>query len=155
MAAATNPIPDPRFSPMPSTFNSFGVSFQYPDGWALEVEEEDGGHDITVYGQDGSFWSLTINGGADPLELAQIVVQAMDEQYDELDAEAATDMIAGQELVGFDVNFYCLDLTNTAQIRAFRAGSRTMLLMWQAEDHDFAAEAPIFRAITTSLLGSL
>ena len=44
----------------------------------------------------------------------------MREQYDELDAEAVTEKVAGKELIGYDMNFYCLDLTNTAQVRSFR-----------------------------------
>jgi hypothetical protein len=140
---------------MPAVFERFGVRFQYPEGWILEVEEETDGQDITVYNQDGAFWSLTINDSGDPDQLAQVVVDTLDAQYDDLDSAAVSDEIAGQDMVGYDVNFYCLDLTNTAQVRAFVADGRTLLVMWQAEDRDYDRVAPIFRAITTSLVGNL
>lgn len=56
------------------------------------------------------------------------------------------------ELVGFDVNFYCLDLTNTAWIRAGSTAAATYLILCQAEDREFSEVADIFRAMTASLL---
>ena len=76
----------------------------------------------------------------------------MRRQYDDLDSEPVEDAIAGQAMTGYDLNFYCLDLTNTAQIRAFRRGETSLLLIWQAEDRDFDGFVPVFRAITTSLI---
>lgn len=140
---------------MPAIFDKFGIQFQYPEGWTLNVEDETEAQDITVYNNDGAFWSLTINDDADPAELARVAVQTLDDQYDELDSDPVSDSIAGQEMEGYDVNFYCLDLTNTAQIRAFRHGRRAMLVLWQAEDRDVGKIAPIFRAIMTSLVRSL
>jgi hypothetical protein len=137
---------------MPAIFDHLGVQFQYPEGWALEAGDEADGEEVTVFSPGGAFWSLTIHDDGEPTELMDVVVQAMREQYDELDSEAIEDSIAGQELSGFDLNFYCLDLTNTAQIRAFQRGAKTYLMIWQAEDREFDAIAPIFRAIATSLI---
>jgi hypothetical protein len=137
---------------MPAIFDHLGVQFQYPESWVLEAGDEADGEEVTVFSPGGAFWSLTIHEGGEPAELMDVVVQAMREEYDELDSEEIEDSIAGQELRGFDLNFYCLDLTNTAHIRAFQRGAKTYLMIWQAEDREFDAIAPIFRAIATSLI---
>ncbi|HEV3416920.1 MAG TPA: hypothetical protein VG056_08915 [Pirellulales bacterium] len=137
---------------MPAVFDRLGVHFQYPENWTLEAANEADVEEVTVYGPGGTFWSLTIHERGDPEELMDVVVDAMRAEYDELDAEAINDSIAAQALAGYDLNFYCLDLTNTAQIRAFSRGAKTYLLIWQAEDRDFDLVLPVFRAITTSLI---
>jgi hypothetical protein len=137
---------------MPAFFDHLGVRFQYPESWTLEAAEDAEGNDVTVFSPGGAFWSLTIHENGDPELLAERAVAAMREEYDELDCETVTDSIAGQELTAYDLNFYCLDLTNTAQIRAYRRGERSFLLIWQAEDREFDLFAPIFRAIATSLI---
>lgn len=137
---------------MPAVFDHLGVQFQYPESWTLEADDEADGQEVTVYSPDGAFWSLTIHERGDARELVDLVVSAMREEYDELDSEEVADSISGQRLTGNDLNFYCLDLTNTAQVRAFSRGDKTYLMLWQAEDREFDWIAPIFRAIATSLI---
>ena len=137
---------------MPAVFDHLGVRFQYPEGWSLEAGDEADGDEVTVYSPGGAFWSLTIREHGEPSDLMEVVVDAMREEYDELDAEEVEDSIAGEDLNGCDLNFYCLDLTNTAQVRAFRRGNKTYLMIWQAEDREFDELVPIFRAIATSLV---
>ena len=138
---------------MPALFDKLGIKFLYPDDWTLEtstVEDEEG---ATVFSPGGGFWSIVIRGpDEDPADLAKVALVALGDEYEDLDTEPAEETVAGQKLVGYDVNFYCLDLTSTAQIRACRRDGRTFLLLWQAEDREFDEVANVFRAITTSLL---
>jgi hypothetical protein len=69
-----------------------------------------------------------------------------------VDAEETTQVVEGSELSGLDVNFFCLDLTSTAQVRGMIAEIGTVMILIQAEDREFARLEPIFLAITTSLL---
>ena len=75
-----------------------------------------------------------------------------------IDSEAVQETVGSVDLVGFDVNFYCLDLTNTALIRAGvlpgggRSKPATYLIVCQAEDREFDQVSPVFRAMTFSLL---
>jgi hypothetical protein len=137
---------------MPAVFDHLGVKFQYPEGWSLEAGDEADGEEVTVYSPGGAFWSLLIRERGEPSELMEVVVDAMREEYDDLDSEDVQDVIAGEQLSGCDLNFYCLDLTNTAQVRAFHPGTKTYLMLWQAEDREFDEIAPTFRAIATSFL---
>jgi hypothetical protein len=138
---------------MPATFDKLGIRFMYPENWTLETSpdlEEEG---LTIYSPDGGFWSLVVREGRpDPLKMADLALDALRAEYEDLDSEPAEETLEGQDLIGYDVNFYCLDLTNTGQIRVFRRGDRTYLLLWQAEDRDLARVVPVFHAITRSLL---
>ena len=90
--------------------------------------------------------------GAAPEKLAATALKAMRQQYDDLDADEVSETVAGQELVGYDMNFYCLDLTNTAQVRSYDTPDGVYVIFCQADDREFAEIEEIFRAITTSLL---
>ncbi|MGE0608490.1 MAG: hypothetical protein AB7O62_15450 [Pirellulales bacterium] len=139
---------------MPTLYEKLGVRFQFPDNWILDEKEAlDGDNSVTVYSPDGAFWSLAIHSPVvRPSELCAAAVKAMRKEYDELDSEPVEETVAGHDLVGFDLNFYCLDLTNTALVRAIRTEQRSLLVLCQAEDREFAQVEPVFRAMMHSLL---
>jgi hypothetical protein len=139
---------------MPSQYEKLGIHFQYPDNWKLdEIEARDSGNSVTVYSPGGAFWSITIHPRSQSVQkLADAALAAMRQEYDELDAEPVAETVAGQELLGWDMNFYCLDLTNTALVRGFSSGDATYLIFCQADDREFDEVGPVFAAITRSLL---
>ncbi len=75
----------------------------------------------------------------------------MRQEYDELDAEPLDELVGDQEIVGCEMNFYCLDLTNTAVARSFSTPDATYLLFCQADDRELAEVGPVFEAMTLSL----
>jgi hypothetical protein len=139
---------------MPETFDKLGVRFQYPENWILDEKDAlEGDNSVSVYSPDGAFWTLIIHpAGRDPGDLAGAALRAMQQEYEQLDAESVLETVGGRELVGFDLNFYCLDLTNTAMLRAFSTPAASCLILCQAEDREFAEVETVFRAITQSLL---
>ncbi len=139
---------------MPATFDRLGISFQYPDNWTLDEEDALAGREsVTVRSPGGAFWSVSIHPrSADPAELARTALQTMKQEYQDLDAEQAHEELAGRQLVGFDMNFYCLDLTNTAEVRCVKADRATYTFFAQAEDREFDKVQLVFRAMATSLL---
>ena len=140
---------------MPALFDKLGIRFQYPENWTLEIGADAEQEGVTVYSPGGGFWSVVLRGpDDDPAEVARLARVALDDIYDDLDCEPVEETIAGQETVGFDVKFYCLDLTNSAQIRAIHRDGRSYLILCQAEDREFDQIAPVFRAMTTSLLSA-
>ena len=124
---------------MPARFDSLGISFQYPDNWTLDDSDAVlGRQSVTVYSPGGAFWSVAIQpGSADPATLAAAVVESMKQEYEGLEAEPAEETVAGRELTGYDLAFYCLDLTNTAVVRSLRIAQTTYTIFCQAEDRDF------------------
>ncbi len=112
---------------------------------------------VTVFSPGGAFWSVALHtlSAAVPTQMAQAALDAMRKEYEELDAEPVHEAIAGHDLVGFDLNFFCLDLTNTACIRSLRVDNTTYTILFQAEDHEYSQVSPVFAAITLTLLQSL
>jgi hypothetical protein len=142
---------------MPAEFNKLGISFLYPDNWILDEEDALAGRkSVTVYSPGGAFWSISVHPrSADPARLAKAAAEAMQEEYEDSEAAPSQETVAGRELLGYDLSFYCLDLTNTASIRSFRTNRATYTVYSQAEDREFEAMRAVFLAMTTSFLGNL
>jgi hypothetical protein len=87
--------------------------------------------------------------------LAEEIARQMRQEYRDLDCEAAIDTVAGCTLRGFDFNFYCLDLTNTAQVRTLETPTAIYLLHCQAEDREWDHVSHVFAAMTASFVGGL
>src|SRR5262252_9510938 len=101
---------------MPALFDKLGIRFQYPENWKLEADDAAAGRQtVSVYSPGGAFWTVMIRrAGDDPERLAREALAAMQKEYEDLESEPASDEIAGTEMSGYDLNFICLDLTNTA-----------------------------------------
>jgi len=139
-------------------FHRLGLTFDYPDNWSVDMTDGEGRHAaVTVYAPGGGFWSVSAHaaGGADPDSLVEAVVAEMKSEYSELDSEATTEEVQGLTLRGNDMNFYCLDLTNTARIRTLVTSDTIYVVFCQAEDREWDDIAPVFQAMTTSLVRGL
>lgn len=141
---------------MPARYERLGIAFQYPENWQLDEQDALlGEQSVGVYSPGGAFWCVAMQpAGVEPKAAADAALATLRNEY-ELDAEDAQETVGRRELVGYDVNFYYVDLTNTAYIRAFRTPSTTWLILCQAEDRDLPAVEPVFRAMTASLIQSL
>jgi hypothetical protein len=138
-------------------FNRFGLAFDYPENWSVDTEDSQGRYaTVTVSTPEGGFWSVSGHApGGDPAALTRAVLGQMRQEYQDLDSEPAAEQVAGRSLTGVDMNFYCLDLTNTAQVRTLETPGAIYLLICQAEDREWARMAPVFAAITASFVAAL
>lgn len=135
-------------------FNRFGLAFDHPDNWTVDTDDSEGRYaTATVYSPGGAFWSVSGHApGGDPAALAAAIVAQMREDYRDLDCEPAADTLANQTLTGFDINFYYLDLTNTAEVRTIVTPTAIYLIFCQADDREWDQVAPVFAAIATSFV---
>jgi hypothetical protein len=138
-------------------FDHFGLAFDYPDNWRVETDDSERRYAaVTVYSPEGAFWGVSGHeSGGIPAMLAKAVVDQMRDEYRDLDCEPAEETIGDHTLAGFDLNFYCLDLTNTAQIRTLATPEAIYLFLCQADDREWEKVAPVFKAITTSFVKTL
>lgn len=138
-------------------FDRFGLVFDYPDNWSVDTDDAaDRYATVTVYAPEGGFWSVSGHApGGDPEELAAAVVGQMREEYRDLDSEPATETVSGHTLRGQDMNFYCLDLTNTAHVRTLETPGAVYLIFCQAEDREWEHIAAVFAAMTTSFVSAV
>ncbi len=142
---------------MPAEFRKLGIAFQYPENWTLDVQDALAGQrSVTVYSPGGGFWAVSIHPrSASPRSLAKAAVKAMQEEYVDLESCEVSQLVSGHQLVGYDLNFFYLDLTNTALIRCIRTSGATYVVFCQAEDREFDRVHAVFEAMTTSLLSNL
>src|SRR3972149_11323699 len=142
---------------MPAHFQRPGISFLYPENWTLDEEDTTQGHQsVTVYSPGGGFWFVAVHhGSTDPLKLAIAALETMKQEYQSLEVEEIHETLVGHKMIGFDLNFFLLDFTNTAQIRSLRHNQATYTIFCQAEDRDFEQNQRVFQAMTISLLNGL
>ena len=139
---------------MDTIYNSHGVRFRYPAEWEL-TEQDDGEQiSITVTGPPphAAFWTLTLfPRGPDPSDLVAAAVDAFHEEYDELDDYSSKVRLCKRPTVARDVDFVCLELLNSAGIRAFRAPDFTVFVLYQFTEAERQDAGPILEQITRSL----
>ncbi len=139
---------------MPAVFDKLGIRFMYPDNWTLDESDAVAGEQsVTVYSPGGSFWSVRLHASeVDPSDLVDAALATIRTEYQEVDAETFHKTHGDYQIVGCEMNFYYLDLTNTAIVQGFRTSQSTLLILCQADDREFAQIGRIFEAMTISLL---
>ncbi len=138
---------------MQGEYSKFGVRFLYPEDW-LVVDEEtnEWPRRVSVQSPNSGFWELQAYPARfQPDDLAQQTLQAFSEEYEEVESEPVSEPIMDHMATGYDLEFFCLDLLVTCQVRSFRLGGQTMLLIYQAESEEFELRHKVFEAITLSL----
>ena len=141
---------------MPAVFDQLDIRFEYPENWSVEESHDAEGEQVVVSSPHTAFWHLSKQPVGTDLETSfDEALAALRTEYRDMEVEPVSDVIDGQKLVGFDVNFICLDLTNTCWLRGFQTMHATYLLICQAEDQEFEQVSPVFRAMLASVLRNL
>src|SRR4051794_23144086 len=97
-------------------YEGHGVRFAYPSEWQLEESDEDKAATVEVQAPGGLAFALVRSDetGPDPASVADEVLDAMREEYPDLEVAPAMETIAGHHATGYDVEFFSLDITNGA-----------------------------------------
>jgi hypothetical protein len=117
-------------------YEDHGVHFEYPSSWSLEVTEEGPVTTVDLQHPGGIAFVLvrTDEERPDPADLADQALEAMREEYPDLDAFPAMETLDEYRAIGHDVEFFSLDITNSARIRSFRSARHTVLVFGQWSD---------------------
>lgn len=118
------------------TYDEQGLRFEYPPDWVLEETEDGPVRTVAVQAPDGLGFAViqTDDSRPDPAEVADAALQAMRDDYPELDAQPVLETISDHAATGHDLEFAALDMTNAASIRCFRTPRRTILVLGQWSD---------------------
>ena len=137
---------------MAALFQHDGVRFQYPETWRLEREDTASGWTVSVQSPSTAFLLLSVDHDMpDVDQVAETVLTALRDEYDDVEADDKVESIAGQPAVGHDIRFFSFDLTNTCWTRSIYSEAGTVLVLWQANDLELERYAPVMRAICSSL----
>jgi hypothetical protein len=139
---------------MTSLYSGLGLHFRYPEEWGLSEDRSEQELSVTVRpdGDSTAFWSATLLFDRPSAEDAlQAVVEAFEEEYEEIDVYPADAKVARRDTLGRDIDFVCLELTNSAFVRVFGAARFTVVVLYQATDGELDSLHSDFRQITSSL----
>jgi hypothetical protein len=119
-----------------TTYEDHGIRFEYPSEWALQVTDLGPLTTIDLQHPDGVAFLLVSADLScpDSGEVADSVLETMREEYPELEADPTEEVVDDRFVSGHDVQFFALDLPNTARIRCFRTLIRTILVFGQWTD---------------------
>lgn len=137
---------------MHETYEAHGVRFCYPGDWQVSEQREGSQLSITVSSPETAFWTLTLLPDCpDPRDIIEAVLDAFRDEYDEMDVYPSRAQVCQRPTVSRDIDFVCLELLNTARVRAFRTGQFTAMVLYQGTDNDFDVSGPVLEKITKSL----
>lgn len=142
---------------MTATFKNADLLFMYPENWRVQESfQSETVYEVLLESPYGSIWSVSVFlDGSKREELVELCADALREHYEDFERFDWDGEIDGQDAVGFDSNFFCLDFIVTAQARSFEIGEKTFNVFCQAEDRDFEKNKQVFEAITISLIRSI
>jgi hypothetical protein len=134
-------------------YEDHGVRFEYPSDWTVEATEEDDVTTVDLQHPDGVAFVLVRcdESCSDPEETADLALEAMREEYPELDSSPVSERHGKHIVIGHDVEFFSLDVSNAATIRCFRTPRRTVLVFGQWSDLIGEETAEVVSAVFRSL----
>jgi len=137
---------------MASRYKKHGISFAYPERWELAENLEPDQVTISLTSPGTSFLTICLfQDRPDPAEVAEATLDAFREEYTELDIYPVKAKVGRRPAIAWDLEFFCLELTNSARIRAFRAPRFTCLVLFQGTDQEFEKTEETFHKIARSI----
>jgi hypothetical protein len=137
---------------MVAEFDDMGVRLKFPENWKLEREESEEGWTISIQSPDTAFLMLSFREDMPSTNaMAETALDALREEYPELEADECIESLAGQPAVGHNIRFFSFDLTNTCWTRSFYSARGTMLVLCQLNDLELEKNEPILKAICASI----
>ena len=106
-------------------FDEEGFRFRYPENWKVEREESDTRWTVTVQSPDTAFMMLTVDAEMPEVQdVATTALDALKEDYPDLEAEVSEEDLAGQPSFGHEIRFFSFDFLNTCWTRSFYSTAR-------------------------------
>ena len=133
-------------------YTKHGISFSYPDIW--ELHEEPDGNDVTISLAPcaTSFWTLRIMPECPPpRQVVESCIAAFKEEYDDAEVSESNVIISEMPAFSREVEFVCMELTNSVGLASVRTTDFTILVWWQGTDHELEEFRPIFDHMTRSI----
>lgn len=139
-------------SALNEVYRGYGVRFRYPPHWELSEEKAEQQNSATVSSTETSFWSLTLFFDRPRSEdLIESAVEVFRNEYEECDIYPTESVVCHRTSVARDLEFVCLELVNSAFLRAFETSQFTALVLYQGTDTELQESKEMLEEITASL----
>ena len=137
---------------MIETFERSGVRFQFPSNWQVVTEDAGDGWTATLQSPQTAFVLVSLRPDIETAAMAaDEVLEALREEYPELNSEPALDSIAGQPAIGHDIDFLTIDTTTLCWTRCIETPEGPLVILCQTSEYDRSRNEPVLRAILTSI----
>ncbi|HMO15801.1 MAG TPA: hypothetical protein PKD64_04870 [Pirellulaceae bacterium] len=142
---------------MTAIIDENGIKIQYPENWRRhDLPTNIKPFEISIESPSGTIWNLHVmSPTSDPEFLVQQMLEEFRKNYEDVEVNGTNELVENTELMGFDLNFFYLDLLIEVRIRHFSTLEHSFVLMIQAESRDFDREQLVLQAITISLFRNL
>ena len=138
---------------MEKIYLTHGISFRYPEDWELSVQQQEQEIAIIVDSPDTSFWGLTLFFNCPRAEdVVETALRTFQEEYDEIDIYPSAAQICERRTIARDLQFVCVDLINSAFLRAFETDRFTALVLFQATDNELDKTLPLLERLCRSMV---
>ncbi len=138
------------------TYLGHGIRFQYPAEWVVSEEEHGPTVNIHLQTPGMAFWMLTLlPSTTDVTDVVEAAVAAFEDEYEQVDRYDRSPEFDDLRTAGCDLDFVCLDLVNSACIRAVALTEHTALVLFQGEDRELETFRSQLDAVTESLCADL
>ena len=118
-------------------YQNHGIQFSYPDIWHLTEEMDGMDVIVTVSANETLFWTLRILPACPPPpQVVESCVSAFEEEYDEVEVEESQTQLASMPAYSRDLEFFCMELTNSVGLRSVRTTDFTLLVWWRGTSHE-------------------
>lgn len=135
-----------------TTYERAGIRFRYPETWTATTDEAEEGWTVSVQSPETAFLLVSLRPDADSAtDLAEMALEALRGDYQEIDIEGAADTLAGQPAVGHNIEFMTLDTPVTCWTRCLEGPGGVVLVMCQTSEYDRDRNEPVLRAICASI----
>jgi hypothetical protein len=136
----------------PPRYSQDGITLWHPEDWTLTREARPGERVVSITSPSTCFWSLMVFlDRPDANDVLTTAIESFESEYDQLDVYPVKAKVCGQVALARDVEFFCYDLTNTAQIRVIQTDRLTVLVLCQSSDEEWDEFEPLLKQITASL----
>jgi hypothetical protein len=134
-------------------YHDNGIRFEYPADWELAVSADGPRTTIELHAPSGlAFAFVTLDDSRpEPEELVDEALEAMRDEYPDLDSQAVEESLDGRDAIGHDLEFFSLDMINSCSIRSYRTERHTVLLFGQCSAIDGEDSLAVFSAVRRSL----
>lgn len=144
---------------MTGVLEKFGLRLLYPENWTTDVSEESQWpRNITLQSPGSAFWSVQVfesDSETPPQQLLAEALETLRAEYGEPEEVPVEEELEGIWVTGVDLSFYYLDFLISASLRSFSHQQRAYLVLYQAENREFASLQPVLAAMTIGLCRGL
>ncbi len=123
---------------MIGVYEDHGIRFEYPREWIVEEDDEGPVTTVALHAPEGMAFALVRldESCPAPADVADEALEAMREEYPNMDAGPVLETIDGHKAIGHDVAFFSFDMTNSCSIRCYQTTRHTVLLFGQWSELD-------------------